>query len=133
MRIDNLRSWVVSGEQNHRVGERVVVAPAICQRYIWVCELGVRGLVWSLVFFFFFAGSGAKIPCGFTHVLPWAQGFFLKKKKIWKLNFKSVFFFTFQGHWMNVPEIYYRDNYFKKNYIVGWCFYFKKNIFNIFD
>jgi hypothetical protein len=57
--------------------------------------------------------------------------FFLKKKR--KLNFKSVFFLTFQGHWMNVPEIYYRDNYLKKNYIVGWCFYFKKYIFNIFD
>jgi len=80
MRIDNLRSWVVSGEQNHRVGERVVVAPAICQRYFLVYELGVRGLVWSLVFFFFFAGSGAKDSMRVCSCSSVSSGLFLKKK-----------------------------------------------------
>lgn len=39
---------------------RVMLAPAICRRYICVCELDYRARVWSLRFFlFFFAGSGA--------------------------------------------------------------------------
>ena len=49
---------------------RVMLAPAICRRYICVCELDFRAPVWSLRFFCFFLLEVVQtIPCGTAHVL----------------------------------------------------------------